>query len=239
MPLPYRPPLEEDMTFDREGMGRKMLQMAAESNRYFVGSDIAKNSPEAVPGLYIGQALQDIAKLGYFHGPAPVRKLSQKLSALAFGPDEAFNDKTTSRPSLGQYKGLHEGVKRGLTQRVSDGVIDQLAPRIAKLQNAPVAQVKGYLQKERDYALDAYQPSLTERLQDFTQLMSGDLRQARTDQERLRQAGLTEPKEQTPSGNIWGLTHPVEARKLLVDQLKHLNPGAKVPEVVPSNLRLR
>jgi len=239
MPLPYRPPLEEDETFDRKGMGKRMVQMAAESNRFYVGNDIARNSPEAVPGLYIGQALQDIAKLGYFHGPKPVQKLSQKLSELVYGPDEAFNDKTTSRPSLGQYRGLHEGVKRGLDTRISDGLIKFMAPRIAQARGVDVRDVERMLVNDSDQAMNSYQPSLTERLQDLIASTGGNLRQARADQESLQQAGLVTPKQMTPSGNIWGLTHPVEARRLLVDQLKHLNPGQKVPAVVPSNLRLR
>ena len=239
MPVPYRPPLEENETFNREGMGKKMVQMAAESNRFYVGNDIARNSPEAIPGLYIGQALQDVAKLGYFHGPKPIRNLSQKLSELVYGPDEAFNDKTTSRPSLKQYKGLSEGVKRGLDTRISDGLIKFLAPRIAQAQGVDVRDVERRLVADSDQAMNSYQPTLTERLQDLIALTGGDLRQAKRDQASLQKAGLMSPKEMTPSGNIWGLTHPVEARKLLVDQLKHLNPDQKIPAVVPSNLRLR
>lgn len=239
MPFPYRPPLEENETFNREGMGKNMVQMAAESNRYYVGNDIARNSPEAIPGLYIGQALQDVAKLGYFHGPKPIRNLSQKLSELVHGPDEAFNDKTTSRPSLKQYRGLNEGVKRGLDTRISDGLIKFLAPRVAQAQGVDVREVEREMVADRDYAMDSYQPTLTERLQDLIAVAGGDLRYAKSDQAALQKAGLVSPKEMTPSGNVWGLTHPVEARKLLVDRLKYLNPGQEIPTTVPSNLRLR
>ena len=239
MPVPYRPPMEQDEARNRSGFGGGLKQLAAEADRYYIGSDIARDAPQAIPGLYIGQALQDVAKLGYFHGPKPIKKLSQKLSALAFGPDEQFNDQTTSRPSLGQYRGLHEGVKHGFNEKLSTGMIDFMAPRLAKQQNANVEDVRQDLTKARDNGRYDYQLSLTERLQDFAKLTGGDLRQAKRDQASLKEAGLVSPKQMTPSGNIWGLTHPQEAQNLLVKQLKHLNPDAKIQTTVPSNLRLR
>ena len=237
MPLPYRPPLEEDETFNREGMGKHLRQMAAESNRYYVGKDIAERSPMAIPGLYIGQVLQDVAKLGYFHGPKPLKSLTQKLSALAYGEDDQFNDQTTPHPALDQYRALHEGVKRGANDRVSGGMIDYLAPRIAKFQNADPQQVRDHMLQERDWAVNAYQPSLSEMLQEFVG-DSAKRRRAISDAAVLRQAGLTSPKQSTPSGNIWGLTHPVEAQKLLHQQLQLLSPGDTIPDPVKSNLRL-
>lgn len=237
MPMPYRPPLEEDETFNRNGMGKNLRQMAAESNRYYVGKDIAERSPMAIPGLYIGQALQDIAKLGYFHGPKPLKNLTQKLSAMVYGEDEQFNDETTSRPELAQYRALNEGVKRGANDRISGEAIDYMAPRIAKYHNADPAQVREYLLQERDRAVNAYQPSLSERLQDFTG-DSAKRDRAIADAAALQRAGLTSPKQLTPAGNVWGLTHPVEAQKLLHQQLQFLSPDESIPKPVKSNLRL-
>lgn len=90
----------------------QMQQRLAVDDRYHQGEDMVRESPLGALGSLIGSVPYDAAKLAYFNGPKPVKDALGNLSAQLF-PGEGFNDKTTSRPDINQYRGMISGMLRG------------------------------------------------------------------------------------------------------------------------------
>lgn len=89
-----------------------MQQQLAVDDRYNQGRAMMQDNPLAALGGLLGSVPYDAAKLAYFHGPQPVKDVLGKVSATVF-PGEGFNDQTTSRPDLNQYRGLISGMLAG------------------------------------------------------------------------------------------------------------------------------
>jgi hypothetical protein len=90
----------------------QMQQQLAVEDRYHQGKDMAQNSPVAALTALLGSVPYDAAKLAYFNGPRPVKQMLGSLTERLF-PGEGFNDKTTSRPDINQYRGLISGMLDG------------------------------------------------------------------------------------------------------------------------------
>ena len=89
-----------------------MQQQLAVEDRYHQGLGMAQQSPLVALGALLGSVPYDAAKMAYFNGPAPLKKALGSLSAQLF-PGEGFNDQTTSRPDINQYRGMISGMLDG------------------------------------------------------------------------------------------------------------------------------
>ena len=89
-----------------------MQQQLAVEDRYHQGKDMMQNSPLGALAALLGSIPYDAAKTAYFNGPRPVKQALGSLSERLF-PGEGFNDQTTSRPDLNQYRGLISGMLDG------------------------------------------------------------------------------------------------------------------------------
>jgi hypothetical protein len=90
----------------------QMQQELAVEDRYHQGKGMMQESPIAALGALLGSVPYDAAKLAYFKGPRPVKQVLGSLSERLF-PGEGFNDQTTSRPDINQYRGLISGMLAG------------------------------------------------------------------------------------------------------------------------------
>ena len=91
-----------------------MQQSLAQDDRYWTGRGMAQDAPALGMLALAGSLPYDMAKLAYFHGPKPVRRALESLTAAMF-PGEGFNTRTTSRPSLAATLALMQGVADGTT----------------------------------------------------------------------------------------------------------------------------
>ena len=105
-------------------------------------------------GQLIGSVPNDAAKLAYFHGPKPVRQGLEALTQKLF-PGEAFNPRTTARPSLDAYRANIHGMAEGAYQGIRDGVED-LNTRVAP--DGVIDAVRGFTRHANT------QPTLANRL---------------------------------------------------------------------------
>lgn len=101
----------------------RMQQQLAVDDRYHQGKGMTEASPLAALGALAGSVPYDAAKLAYFHGPQSVKQGLGKLTERLF-PGEGFNDKTTARPSIDQYKGYVHGMAEAGYGKVRDTVKD-------------------------------------------------------------------------------------------------------------------
>lgn len=90
----------------------EMQRRLAVDDRFHQGKGMMQDSPAAALAALAGSVPYDIAKLAYFNGPAPVKKALGSLTEQMF-PGEGFNDQTTSRPDLNQYRGMISGMLQG------------------------------------------------------------------------------------------------------------------------------
>jgi len=92
-----------------------MQQQLAVDDRYHQGVGMVQDSPVAALGALLGSVPYDAAKLAYFNGPKPVKRVLGDLTERLF-PGEGFNDKTTSHPDINQYRGMISGMLQGWQQ---------------------------------------------------------------------------------------------------------------------------
>ena len=100
---------------------QEMQQRLAVADRYHQGKGMAEDNPVAALASMIGSVPYDAAKVGYFNGPAPVKKLLGNISERLF-PGEGFNDRTTSRPDLRQYVAMQHGIAEGSYGKLRQGI---------------------------------------------------------------------------------------------------------------------
>jgi hypothetical protein len=86
-----------------------MQQTLAVEDRYHQGKGMMQDSPIAALAALFGSIPYDAAKAAYFNGPRPVKQALGSLSERLF-PGEGFNDQTTSRPDINQYRGMISGM---------------------------------------------------------------------------------------------------------------------------------
>ncbi len=90
----------------------EMQRRLAVDDRFHQGKGMMQDSPTAALASLAGSIPYDLAKLVYFNGPRPVKNVLGNLTERMF-PNEGFNDKTTSRPDLNQYRGMISGMIQG------------------------------------------------------------------------------------------------------------------------------
>lgn len=90
----------------------EMQRRLAVDDRFHQGKGMMQDFPAAALAALAGSIPYDAAKLAYFNGPAPVKKALGSLTEQMF-PGEGFNDQTTSRPDLNQYRGMISGMLQG------------------------------------------------------------------------------------------------------------------------------
>ena len=91
---------------------QEMQQRLAVADRYHQGKGMAEESLAGALASLAGSVPYDAAKVAYFNGPAPVKKLLGNISERLF-PGEGFNDQTTSRPDVRQYVAMQNGIAEG------------------------------------------------------------------------------------------------------------------------------
>lgn len=89
-----------------------MQQSLAVDDRFHQGEGMMRENPMGALASLLGSVPYDAAKMAYFNGPKPVKNFLGRLSERIF-PGEGFNDETTSRPDLNQYRGMISGMMEG------------------------------------------------------------------------------------------------------------------------------
>ena len=108
--------LQETKALRAQNAGNQEAQQRlAVDDRFHQGRGMMEDSPVAALASLIGSVPYDAAKLAYFNGPRPVKRVLGNVSERMF-PGEGFNDQTTSRPDIRQYQGMISGMLQGWRQ---------------------------------------------------------------------------------------------------------------------------
>ena len=102
--MPYTPisrPENNAQLREQYAGNPRMQERLAQDDRYYFG----RESPLNVLSGLAAQIPYDLLKTAYFSGPPAVSNLARGISEQLL-PEQGFNPRTTSRPTMGNYRAL-------------------------------------------------------------------------------------------------------------------------------------